>query len=144
MCFRTLKPGGYVELTELDVNPQATNLEALQPTQLLTWLNLAGQAMARRGFTMRIAQMFKDMLIDAGFVDVVETKFDVPWGTWPRDRMQKTIGFWHLEQFKQGLEGIAMGMLTRGMGWSAEEVQVFLVAIRAELNDKNFHILDHA
>jgi len=42
-----------------------------------------------------------------------------------------------------GLQGIAMGLLTRSLGWSAEEVEVFLVGLRKELNDKSLHILDH-
>jgi hypothetical protein len=45
---------------------------------------------------MRVAPTFKDLLTDAGFVDVVETKFEVPWGTWPEDRRKKAIGLWHL------------------------------------------------
>lgn len=42
-----------------------------------------------------------------------------------------------------GLQGIAMGLLTRSLGWSAAEVEVFLVGLRKELNDKSLHILDH-
>jgi hypothetical protein len=142
--FSTLKPGGYIELTDLDLNPQASNPNVPQPSQLLTWLSIVGQGLARRGFNLRVACTFKDLLIEAGFVDVVETKFEVPWGPWPTEKTKKTIGFWHLEQFKQGLEGIAMVSLTRGMGWSASEVQVFLAGLRAELNNKTYHIMDHA
>ena len=36
-----------------------------------------------------------------------------------------------------------MGLLTRSLGWSAQEVEVFLVGLRKELNDKSLHILDH-
>lgn len=42
-----------------------------------------------------------------------------------------------------GLQGIAMGLLTRSLGWSAAEVEVFLVGLRKELNDKSLHVLDH-
>jgi hypothetical protein len=37
-----------------------------------------------------------------------------------------------------------MALLTRSMGWTAAEVEVFLVGLRQELNDKSIHILDHA
>lgn len=36
-----------------------------------------------------------------------------------------------------------MGLLTRSLGWSAAEVEVFLVGLRKELNDKSLHVLDH-
>lgn len=47
-------------------------------------------------FNFRVAHAFKNMLTDAGFVDVVETKLEVPWGTWPKDRRRKAIDLWHL------------------------------------------------
>lgn len=84
------------------------------------------------------------MLTDAGFVDVVETKFEVPWGAWPKDRRRKAIGLWHLEQLKQGLQGIVMGLFTRSLGWTPSEVEVFLVELRKELDDKSYQLLDHA
>lgn len=113
------------------------------------------------GFDMLIARKFKQLLIDAGFVDVTEEVFEVPWGGWPKDTRLKTIGVWHLggssmntdersgvclrwiEQLRMGLQGIAMALLTRSLGWSAAEVEVFLVGLRKELNDKSLHILDH-
>lgn len=48
------------------------------------------------GFDMSVAPTFKDMLTNAGFVDVVEEKFEVPWGPWPKDRRLRSIGFWHV------------------------------------------------
>lgn len=48
------------------------------------------------------------------------------------------------EQLKQGLHGIVMALFTRSLGWRPEEVEVFLVELRKQLNDKNHHLLDHA
>ncbi len=93
---RTLKPGGYVELSELATTPETTNPNCSQPLVVFRWLELFNEAMETRGFTRRIAPTFKDLLTKAGFVDVVETKFEVPWGPWPEDRRLKAIGLWHL------------------------------------------------
>lgn len=38
-----------------------------------------------------------------------------------------------------GLEGIVFGPFTRGLGWTSEEVQVFLVKIRKALIDSSAH-----
>jgi SAM-dependent methyltransferase len=143
-AYRTLKPGGYVELAEMGITPKATNLDDLQPIQIYRCVDLLNEAMEKMGFKMRVAQTFKDLLTDAGFVDVVETKFRAPWGPWPEDRRLKAIGFWHIEQLKHGLHGIVMGLLTRSLGWTSKQVEDFLVKLRKELDDRSYHVLDYA
>jgi len=143
-AYRTLKPGGYVELSELGVTPEGTNQNYPPPFQIFRWLDLYDEAMKKMGFNSRVAHAFKNMLTDAGFVDVVERKFEVPWGAWPKDRRGKAIGLWHLEQLKQGLQGIVMGLFTRSLGWTPSEVEVFLVELRKPLDDKSYQLLDHA
>ncbi|KAH9211064.1 TAM domain methyltransferase, partial [Leptodontidium sp. 2 PMI_412] len=125
-----LKPGGYVELSELGVTLEATNQNYPLPFQIFRWFDLYDEAIKKMWFNFRVAHAFKNMLTDAGFVDVVETKLAVPWGTWPKDRRRKAIDLWHLEQLKQGLQGIAAGLFTRSLGWTPTEVEVFLVGIR--------------
>src|SRR5205814_609583 len=95
-AYSKLKPGGYIELTELETRPIATNPDYPQPVVIFQWLDLISEAMGKMGLNMRIAPDFKDLLTQAGFVDVVETRFDIPWGTWPKDRREKLIGFWHI------------------------------------------------
>jgi len=143
-AYRSLKPGGYVELSELATLPEPTNPDYQRPVHLYRWLEALTEASRRMGFSMRVAPTFKELVINAGFEDVVETKFEVPWGTWPESERQKTAGFWHLEQLKQGLQGIVMGLFTRSLGWSSQQVEIFLVDLRKELDDKNYHLLDHA
>jgi hypothetical protein len=48
------------------------------------------------------------------------------------------------EQLKRGLQGIVMGLLTRSLGWTATQVEAFLVNLRKELDDKSYHVLDYA
>lgn len=37
------------------------------------------------------------------------------------------------------LSGIAMGPLTRGLGWSKEQVELLLPSVRKDLNDLSIH-----
>lgn len=37
-----------------------------------------------------------------------------------------------------------MGLFTRSLGWSPAAVEVFLVELRKQLDDKSYHLLDHA
>ena len=134
-------------------------------SQIKYWISLLDQASQRMGLDFFIARKFKGLLEDAGFVDVTEEIFEVPWGGWPKDTRLKTIGVWHLgmitypiricndsrecctntaaEQLLMGLQGIAMGLFTRQFGWTAEQVEVFLVGLRRELKDKHIHVIDH-
>lgn len=83
-------------MCELGANPKATNPDCLPPVQTFIWLDLLNEAMRKAGLQLRVAPTLKDLLKDAGFVDIVETKFEIPWGAWPHDQKQKAIGFWHL------------------------------------------------
>lgn len=37
-----------------------------------------------------------------------------------------------------------MGLFTRSLGWKPEEVEIFLVELRKQLDDRNYQLLDHA
>jgi hypothetical protein len=36
-----------------------------------------------------------------------------------------------------------MMMFTRILGWTPPEVELFLVSLRKEIDDKSYHLLDH-
>ena len=66
---------------------------------------------------------------------VVERWFKWPLGTWSSDKHYKELGHWNCGSLDVGLEGLMMALLTRGLGWSTEEVLVFCAAVRPELRD---------
>ncbi|KAI9796416.1 MAG: hypothetical protein M1833_006188 [Piccolia ochrophora] len=139
-----LKPGGYIELSELAVDPRSHDNTLPQDSQILLWIRLLREASTRMGYDMTIAQSFKRLVLDAGFEEVTEDIREVPWGGWPKDRRLKTIGIFHKEQLKQGLQGIVMGLFTRSLGWTQAEVEVFLIKLREEINSRDIHVTDHA
>jgi hypothetical protein len=78
-------------------------------------------------------------LRDAGFVHVTERVWKVPIGTWPRDRRLKTIGLYNRSVIADGLQGVSMAAFTRGLKWSTEEVDLFLVDVRKSLANASVH-----
>ena len=70
------------------------------------------------GKTMLIQQQMKDLIVEAGFVDVREYKFKWPIGPWSNDPRLKDIGRWNLHSWNAGLEGWTMALLTRCKGVS--------------------------
>jgi len=46
---------------------------------------------------------------------------------------------WHQEATAPGLEGLSLGLFTRVLGWTKEEVEVFLVGVRRDMKDTRIH-----
>jgi hypothetical protein len=68
--------------------------------------------------------------------DVVEQRFKIPDGDWPKDPRLKEIEKWRLVEVTTGAEGWALALMTRVLGMSVEEVQVFLAEMR---KDRRIH-----
>jgi hypothetical protein len=68
----------------------------------------AGETMQR---TFKIPKMSRRLIEEAGFVDVVETKYKVPVGGWMEDKKWKEVGRWNLFYLQEGLEGMALFIL---------------------------------
>lgn len=107
------------------------------------------------------AAHYKEQMIAAGFENVTETLYKWPTNRWPRDRKMKEIGasllpcrlwdlieceladedsgMWAHEAIAGSLSGLTLGYFTRGLGWTMEEVEVFLVDVRKEMKDTKVH-----
>lgn len=78
-----------------------------------------------------------DMMREAGLVNVQERVLHVPLGTWPRHPDLKRVGEYWRHILLEGAQAIALGPLTRGCGWTREQVEVFLVEVRRAYMDNN-------
>ena len=79
------------------------------------------------------------MMRDVGFKDIVELKFKWPINEWPKDKRAKQLGLWQQTNFLDGLTGFTYASHTRILGWSKEEVEVFLAKVRKDINNKGMH-----
>lgn len=78
-------------------------------------------------------------MIAAGFTDVVEQTLVWPTNRWPKDKKLKEIGMWTHQNLENGLEALSTALFTRVLGWSKEELDLFLVGVREEMGDTKFH-----
>jgi hypothetical protein len=46
---------------------------------------------------------------------------------------------WVQEDMGPGLEGLSAGLFTRVLGWSKEELDVFLVDVRKDMKNTKYH-----
>lgn len=103
------------------------------------FLQLVKEGLAVFGVDLLSVTRNAQLLRDAGFVNIEEKVLKVPLGTWPKNKTMKMIGLYLRSVIYDGLQGIALGPFTRGMKWTPNEVEVFLVDVRKSLMDYRTH-----
>ena len=63
----------------------------------------------------------------------------MPIGVWPRNQKMKSIGLYNRSMIYDGLHGISMGPFTRGLKWTPEQVELYLISVRKSLLDSSVH-----
>ncbi|KAK3367825.1 S-adenosyl-L-methionine-dependent methyltransferase [Podospora didyma] len=133
-----MRPGGYMEWQDWLPVLQSSD-QSIRGTALEKWSRLFVEAGGRLGRDMLAPKKYKQWMIDAGFADVVETRLAVPGNPWAKGRDNKRMGFLQMTNFLDGLHASTMTLFTKGLGWSVEEVEVFLVDMRKAIKDTGIH-----
>ena len=160
-AFEFTAPGGYIELTDA-LYPFKSDDGSLDGTAVLKWSQLIHEATIVRFPFLLIKQDAmpstnvethqqksgrplcsrherKTQIETAGYISVTERTDIWPCGRWPKDARLKEIGVWCRENVLIGLEGFSLALFTRVLGWSTEEVQLFLVDVRRDMGNPNIH-----
>ncbi|TEA12661.1 Secondary metabolism regulator LAE1 [Colletotrichum sidae] len=138
-CYDNLEPGGYVELQETAIFAKSDD-GTLKPEHALTkWAENLMKASIQLGAVWVDTPELRDIMLEVGFEDVALSTYKWPTNQWPKDEHFKELGAWNNENFRRGVEAITMAPLTRALGWSPEEVRVFLIDVRKEGNDMSIH-----
>jgi hypothetical protein len=133
-----MAPGGYLEMQDTDFPLHSQDGTLAPSTALYQWGQKISEGM--KVFQRELAATkYKQYMIDAGFVDVVEVPFVWPQNTWPKDPKLKELGRWNLANSLDGLEGYSMALMTRAHGMSPEAVQLMLVDVRKDMKDRSIH-----
>ena len=82
---------------------------------------------------------WKGWFEDRGFKDVTQQIVKLPCNTWPKEKRLKLLGAWELENLLSSLEGMVMRLFQKALGWSEEEVIVFLVDVRKDIKSRSIH-----
>ncbi|WEW60687.1 hypothetical protein PRK78_006174 [Emydomyces testavorans] len=134
-----LKPGGYIEIQDTQFPFDCDDGTVKPECAMSRWADLIVRACKALGRPIDIAKDHKRRMEDAGFVDVVEVIHKWPQNHWPKDREMKEIGRWTMMNTLEALQALSMAPLTRGLGWSPEEVEALLVEVRKDVKDKSLH-----
>ncbi|KAI9733702.1 MAG: hypothetical protein M1834_003305 [Cirrosporium novae-zelandiae] len=138
--FDHLKPGGWIECQEPSFPARCDDGTALpNENAFLLWSKYVADGSRAHGVDAGIVQKFSDILQEIGFVDVHKEDRIWPLNPWPEDERLKRLGAIVNEDVKMGLSGASLRLFTQQLGWSREQLEVFLVRVRRDVDDPNQH-----
>ncbi|RDW68160.1 hypothetical protein BP6252_09556 [Coleophoma cylindrospora] len=138
-CFQHLNPGGYVEISDIIFPITADDGTLSKESALARWSDLMLKASQSLNRSLESAKTYRGLLEGAGFTELEETEYKWPQNRWPREKRFKELGMWTLENISTGLEGLSLALFTRGLQWSKEELEVFLVDVRKDMKNTRIH-----
>ncbi|KAE9980708.1 hypothetical protein BLS_008415 [Venturia inaequalis] len=137
-AFDHLQPGAFLEMQDQGFPPQCQDGTLKRDSALSIWADKIVSALGMFGKELA-SPKYKQYMLDAGFVDVVEVQYIWPQNTWPKDKKLKELGRWHLANALDGLEGFSMALCTRAHGMTTDEVQLLMMDVRKDMKDKSIH-----
>ncbi|KXH65901.1 hypothetical protein CSAL01_12986 [Colletotrichum salicis] len=137
--YENLKPGGWVEFQE-SANTLYSEDGSLKPdNDMVQMMNGLMEACEKIGTTMDPAPSFKRWTEQAGFQKVIEQRFKLPIGSWPKDARLKEVGTLMGVNFLEGVEAFTAALFKDVLGWSPEEVTVLNAGVRAAVRKRDVH-----
>ena len=139
-AYANLKPGGYLECQEL-----AFPMKCMDPgvtadnSALMRWSELFIEAAEKVGLDGTGPRHFTPKLRAAGFSNVTLKTYKWPVGKWAKGAKFKLLGRFVYEDLMDWLPSSSLGLFTRVLKWTREEVEVFLAECRAEAKRKDRH-----
>jgi hypothetical protein len=136
--FANLSPGGWLECQDICL-PVGCDDDTVAGTYVQQWSDLMLESANVFKRYADSASRYKEQMIEAGFVNVTQEIYKWPMNRWPADPHYKELGSWCYQNIAGDLSGLSMALFTRGLGWTAEAVEVFLANVRRDMNSRSIH-----
>lgn len=139
LAHRHLRPGAWFEMQEVYHYPISANKSMAPDHPVAQYWALINEGLGNLGINFHAAAdgRLAAMMRDCGFVNVTERVLQIPIGTWAKNKVLKTVGLYWRTILVDGMQAIAMGPLTRGCGWTREQVELFLIEVRKAYQDNS-------
>ncbi|KAL3595893.1 hypothetical protein FPOAC2_10263 [Fusarium poae] len=138
--FRHLAPGGYIEFQAAYPHWLSDDGTADKAENAQSWLKILLEGSAKFGKSLEGAVNWKNKIEKAGFVDVQEEVRKMPIGAWPKDPKLKEMGRYQAIQQIQAVESYTPRVFSTVLGWTEEEIQVYVAKVRKDLKDPSIHL----
>jgi len=139
--YRACKPGGWVESFEASCVYKSDDGSLKEGSPMDQWGKVFVEAGNKFGRPFDVVGdgVVKAAYEEAGFKDAQVWTFKCPIGGWPADGHLREIGHFALMGIDVDLEGWILFIWTAVMGWSKEEVTVYVAHLRKQLRDRRVH-----
>ncbi|KAI5464314.1 S-adenosyl-L-methionine-dependent methyltransferase [Mariannaea sp. PMI_226] len=140
-AFQAIAPGGWLEVQ--DIQWIFTCRDGSIPNHWAPCLffNKVREGLLNLGIDMNASAVHPQYTEVVGFTNLSQIRRPYPVGGWPRDPALKAIGKQIHEILTTGLHAIAVGPLTRGLGWSSDQVNMLIADTYKALQDPSVHAL---
>jgi SAM-dependent methyltransferase len=138
-AFDALRPGGWIEMQDFAFPFRCVD-DSIKGSGFEKWVDAVLEGCARLGRDWKRVPLYSSYMRECGFVDVHEKLLAWPVGGWAKDEKMKTLGVWNKENVLEGMHGWSTAILTRGLGMSAEEVELMLMGARDSINSRRLHV----
>ena len=141
-AYDSLVPGGWFEHYDSVIEIRCDDGSLPVDSILAKFGQTMEASLAKTGITLKVAENMRPWIEAAGFVDVHEKDYKVPFGGWAKHPVYKEAGECKMIEFKEGFEGWVTWALTKYGApepWGEEEVRVYVAKFREELG-RGYHI----
>lgn len=138
-AYQNLKPGGWMESQDLMPTVYCDDGTMGPNYTYAEWVQTQDKAAMNIGQPLRIANKLKRWYEQAGFVDVHEEVFKLPINSWPKDPQFKMLGRFNETNYLDGVQAWSLQLFTRGLNWTKDEIEVYLVHVRKSISDRSVH-----
>lgn len=140
-CFQHLKPGGWVEFQDFDIDYYSQDGSLTPEHALRRWLTMSYEAEKTTRRSLRPGKHIERWVREAGFVNAQVVKTPLPLGSWPKDKRLKKIGLYNWTQLWEGLQGMSLRLFIDNLGWRREDLELLLMQVREDLKNPKVHAL---
>ncbi|KAK4168861.1 Demethylmenaquinone methyltransferase [Cladorrhinum sp. PSN259] len=138
-AFRHLKPGGYMECQEVPGQPFCDDGTMPPDYPFLRWTQQLYHSAALANRQADVGPQLKRWMEEIGFVDVKEVVYKIPLSGWAKEGRTKSVGMLWQRNLLDGLSGFSLGLFSKFLEKTVEEIEVSLVNVRKSLLDRRIH-----
>ncbi|KAF5529751.1 methyltransferase [Fusarium mexicanum] len=138
--FKVLKPGGWVESFEASAIIESDDGSVQPDSALAQWGPIFIKASKTIGNTFTVVgdDLQRPGIEKAGLTDVKQWDSKLPLNPFPKDPKLKQIGQFGELFSTQDTEGLVL-FVANTLGWTPEEVHVYIAKFRREIRDRRNH-----
>ncbi|KAG9496468.1 hypothetical protein J7337_011244 [Fusarium musae] len=139
-AFKVLKPGGWVESFEASAIIESDDDSVKPDSAMAQWgpIFIKASKIIGNTFTVVGDDLQRPGIEKAGFTDIKQWDSKLPLNPFPKDPKLKQIGQFGELFSTQDTEGLVL-FVANTLGWTPEEVHVYIANFRREIRDRKNH-----